>query len=449
MNFHPDFIARKERVNQWFAPARLGIFYHWGFFTGGGLTSCDATKHKPLRYKTVEELEAAAPDPELVAGNMVKTAKRIGAKYINYTCLHSNGGYGVMFPTKQKEFALKTRKDYLGALIEATHRAGLRLMIYMMMDYHNAVTPDGVYLKGVENQEQMRDLLGRLVTEIGERYDKSKIGGFWLDGGFTEPFLDFPAHIKSIFPNAMVTVNCCTFQEVKEMDYGTLEFVASDPVPAYNRPSGGTTVNAYCVGATLDDFIEDIPRCESWWYWDHKTPKMEQNAKNYLADRDFLLHEMISSLGQRGQWNYVLGIPIRLDGTVEEKYDPMFNRVEEFLSWGKEAIYNTRGGIKSPIRPGSFHGGGFCSVTQSLENPDSCYILVTDPPTVEKSGFFLTTEHLFGAFYTNGRVPVSIVDLRTKTEVEFTMPGGMGIYLDHVDWSDVREYGVKVLKVQF
>ena len=106
MNYHPDFIARKERVNQWFAPARLGIFYHWGFFTGGGLTSCDATKHKPLRYKTVEELEAAAPDPELVAENMVKTAKRIGAKYINYTCLHSNGGYGVMFPTKQKEFAI-------------------------------------------------------------------------------------------------------------------------------------------------------------------------------------------------------------------------------------------------------------------------------------------------------------------------------------------------------
>ena len=53
MNFHPDFIARKERVNQWFAPARLGIFYHWGFFTGGGLTSCDATKHKPDRKSVV------------------------------------------------------------------------------------------------------------------------------------------------------------------------------------------------------------------------------------------------------------------------------------------------------------------------------------------------------------------------------------------------------------
>ncbi|MBR2426767.1 MAG: alpha-L-fucosidase [Lentisphaeria bacterium] len=449
MNLNHDFSARKKRVNQWFAPARLGIFFHWGFFTGGGLTSHDKAMHKSLRYRTVDEFEAAAPDPEVVAENMVATAKRIGAKYINYTCMHCNGGYGVMFPTEQEEFVLKTEKDYLGALIEAAHRAGLRLMIYMMMSYHDAVTPDGVYLKNVNNQEQMRDLLGRLVAEIGERYDKSKIGGFWLDGGFTEPFLDFPAHIKSIFPDAMVTVNCCTFLEVKDVDFGTLEFVATEPVPVYNRPSGGTLVNSFGVGAPPDNFIEDIPHCESWWYWDEKTPLMVQNSKNYLEDPDFLLHEMISSIGQRGQWNYVLGIPVRLDGTVEEKYDPMFQRVEQFLSWGSEAVYNTRGGIKSPVRPGSFHGGGFCSVTQSLEDPDCCYILITDPPSVEKSGFFLQQEHLYGAFDTNGREPVSVEDLRTKQKISFTMPGGMGIYLEQLDWSDVREYGVKVLKVRF
>lgn len=449
MNFHNDFTERKKRVGKWFAPARLGIFFHWGFFTGGGLTAPDETSHRPLRYKNVDEFESAAPEPEVVAENMVAAAKRMGAKYINYTCFHCNGGYGVMFPTKQKEFMLKTRKDYLGALIEATHRAGLRLMIYMMMDYHCAVTPDGVYLKDVENQEQMRDLLGRLVAEIGERYDKSKIGGFWLDGGFTEPFLDFPSHIKSIFPDAMVTVNCCTFLEVKDMDFGTLEFVASDPVPAYNRPSGGTSVNQFGVGAALDDFIEDIPRCESWWYWDEKNSIMEQNSKNYLEDPDFLLHQMISSLGQCGQWNYVLGIPVRLDGTIEEKYDPMFSRVEQFLRWGKEAVYNTRGGKYSAIRPGSFHGGGFCSVTQSLEYPDTCYILITDPPKVEKSGFFLKPEHLYAAFYTNGKVPRSVQDLRTKSDVPFTMPGGMGIYLEDLDWSDIKVYGVKVLKVKF
>ena len=451
MKFNADYQARKERINRWYAPARLGLFYHWGLFTGGGMTTSSKNDYIPLTYSDINAFEAAAPEPEVVARNLVATAQKFGAKYINFTCLHSNDGYAVMFPSLQPEFMLKTNKDYLGAVIEESARSGIRLMIYIPMCSGHVNALGGPYLKGVASQSDARNLYGRLVAEIGERYDKSKIGGFWLDGGFTTPFLDFPAYIKTIFPEAVVNVNSCTFLEVKEVDFGVTEFTSSEPVPPYNRPSGLTAVNEYSIGAPPNDFIEDIPCCGSWWYWSDQSTSVAQNEKPYLDEPNFLLRQMISSLGQRGQWNFVLGIPIQLDGTLEAKYHPMFDRVEAFLRWGSEAVYNTTGGINSPIRPGSFHGGGFCSVTVSLDNPDICYILITEPPDANKSGFFLKPpdSEPYAAFFTNGLTPVRIHDMRTGRSLDFSMPGGMGFHLRNIDWSDVNKFGVKVLKVEF
>jgi len=453
MKHHPDYLARKECVNHWYAPARIGLFYHWGLFTGGGMTTADG-HFVPLRYKTVEEFEAAAPSPEAIAKNLFATARRFGAKYVNFTCLHAADGYAVMFPTKQPEFTLKTSKDYLGAVIEESARTGIRLIIYIPMCSAHVNAPEGPYMRGISNQREARGLYGRLVEEIGERYDKPKIGGFWLDGGFTEPFLDFPAFIKNVFPEAIVNVNSCTFLEVKEDDFSVTEFLDSAPVPPYNRPSALTKVNSYCIGAPPDDFNEDIPNCASWWYWEDRGPfRKEIGAKEkpYLDNPNFLLKQMISSLGQRGQWNFTFGIPVRLDGTLEEKYHPMFDKVERFMRWGSEAIYNTTGGKTSPIRPGFFHGGGFCSVTFPRENPKICYVLITEPPDAAKSGYFLVPPgpDPYAAFFTNGLEPIRVSDLRTGAAIDFDMPGGMGFHVRDMDWNDISEHGVKVLKVEF
>src|SRR5690606_31058778 len=98
-----------------------------------------------------------------------------------------------------------------------------------------------------------------------------------------------------------------------------------------------------------DDFNEDIPNCASWWYWKNRgrfAAGISNKEKPYLDDKFFLLKQLISSLGQRGQWNFTLGLPVLIDGTVEEMYWPMLDAVSEFLKWGSEAVYNTTGGIK-------------------------------------------------------------------------------------------------------
>jgi hypothetical protein len=32
-----EYQEREARVAQWYAPARFGLFCHWGLFTGGGI----------------------------------------------------------------------------------------------------------------------------------------------------------------------------------------------------------------------------------------------------------------------------------------------------------------------------------------------------------------------------------------------------------------------------
>ncbi len=453
MQLDQNYLIRRERVMKWYATSRIGLFYHWGLFSGGGATE-PGDKYVPLKYQTIEEFESAAQDPGCIARNMVRLAQKFGAKYINFTCCHGADGFAVMFPTRQPEFRLKTKKDYIGALIDECDRYGIKPIFYLSMICEPENLQDGPYMNGIDTQDKARELYGRLIEEIGERYNKSKIGGFWLDCGFTPPFFDFPAFIRKIFPEAVILVNSSTFIPVSSMDFSVTEFLATDPVPPYNRPSGLTRINNYSIAPPPDDFNEDIPCCGSWWYWENGSKfgdSILQKEKAYIDDPYFLLKQMICSLGQCGQWNFSFAIPVRLDGTIEDKYIPMFDKVENFLKWGSEAIYNTTGGKFSPIRPGYVHGGAFCSVTVSLKNKNICYVHVTELPEVITSEDSLNTfgSEQYAAFFSSGCKPARISDLRTGDILDFDMSGGMGFLLRNVDWSDIETYGVKVIKVEF
>lgn len=75
-----EYRERQRRVDAWYAPARFGLFFHWGMFTGGQGSSTG--KENPLRYNSVEDFEAAAKDPEELAANMVAVVKKAGARYL-------------------------------------------------------------------------------------------------------------------------------------------------------------------------------------------------------------------------------------------------------------------------------------------------------------------------------------------------------------------------------
>ena len=429
--------ARLDRLMKWYIPARVGIFYHYGLYTGGGNATSNPDWCRPLTYKTPEEFEAAAGDPETVAKNLVQNALDMGAKYLILTTIHTCGGLMMLYPTELPEFRRKTKQDYIGAYLRAARAAGLYPMLYYPGDCHNhdaeetrgavdpVMTPDGCV--------EFFEASVRVLDEWKERYG-DLIAGFWLDGGAPGHFSRLPAEIHKRFPDAIVTVNSRDQFDIDEQDMGTTEFYGEEPDPPYNR--AGSYRKKHLWGNCLppQDFNEDIPTPNGWWYQGPGTVEPE-----YLNDRFFLLRQMITSLGQHGMWNFAPGIGPMIDGSVPPELRPNFDAISDFLKWGGEAIYNTKGPAKTFFSPGFFdvrHSTGFYSVTTPLHDPNIFYVLVTEKP----SG-------AYALFETSGQEPKRITNLRTGKEIPFEM--WHGVILKDCDWSDVDERGVTVLKFEF
>jgi hypothetical protein len=431
MAFTDAHQRRKQQAAKWFAPARFGLFYHWGLYTGGACADW-----APLAYPDVDSFERAAPDPNAVAKNMVDAAVCCGARYITLTALHTSGAYCVLYPTQQPGFVLRTRLDYIGAFIREAARRSIKPILYVPPDVNHWNKMGGVWLEeGYRDEASFAKLIFGIVEELAGQHGNA-LGGFWIDG-MTGSLASLPARIHQLLPDSIVINNNNTFLYTADVDYGCTEFVGPHvPDPAYCRPVALRKVNDWNVAIPGSDFNEDIPTCNHWWHRDIPGP----NAEPYLADPNFLTRQMLSSLGQRGQWNFALGIGPMIDGRMPPVFEPSLNRLSEFMSWGGEAVYNTTGGEHGFIPPGWFNApwspGGFCSVTISLADPSVHYVIVTTAPPVPAAGF-----------HTGGRVPSRITDLRTGQKLSFDMHAGF--ILKEVDWSDVNRYGAKVLKVAF
>jgi hypothetical protein len=251
-------------------------------------------------------------------------------------------------------------------------------------------------------------------------------------------YRDLPAYIHEVAPRAIVINNNNTSLDIDDVDFGTTEFLAGEPTPAYCRPNALRRMEPrFKVSIPGADFNEDIPTCNEWW---HQGGELSAVARQYADDPNFLLRQMLSSLGQRGQWNFALGIGPLVDGTMPAPFRAGLARAAEFMQWGAEAVRNTTGGEGGILTPGWFtapwQNEGFCSVTRSLAQPEIYYVSVTTAPQTDAA-----------LFHTRGAAPRRITDLRSGTEVPFTMLAGA--YLTGIDWRDVEECGVKVFRFDF
>lgn len=427
---------RRQRMMAWFSPARLGLFYHWGLFTGGGSTEAGPMQ-RPLRYPTPTDLEAAAPDADAVAANLIDTAVRVGARYVTFTVLHTCAAYCVMYPTRVKAFALHTRVDYVGALVRAAGRAGIRVICYLPAggapgdptgDWKHGVLPE--YCNDAAFAPQFLSL----VTELHERYGDG-ISGFWLDGNNRE--WGTATLIRRHWPDAIVISNNDTGLTGADVDAAGLELVPDLCEPRYNRPDAYRKAHPqWFIFPAKRDFMEDIPTPNAWWHGAPHVSERQLRASDYVTDPTYLVKEMVSTLGQRGQWNYALGLGPRVDGTPPDLFGPMLQNLRAFMSWASPAIYGTTGGEGSRLQPGWSTFGGFYSVTVSHADPAVHYVFVTAVPRTERL-------HL----QTEGYTAESVTDLRTGQPVAFTNCGMVRID-DKTGWDDVATYGARVLVVR-
>ena len=155
------------RVMRWFAPARLGLFYHWGQYTGGGCSAppdWGGVWHQPFTHPTVADFEAAAGEPDDVARNMVDLAVYVGARYIIYTVMHPDDHYLPMYPSAVDGFVVTTTKDYLGAFLRECDRRGVQAILYIPGSPQYWHCQDGDWLKEGYRDEGYRTLLLGVVA---------------------------------------------------------------------------------------------------------------------------------------------------------------------------------------------------------------------------------------------------------------------------------------------
>lgn len=430
----PGFLMRKEyqerqrRVDQWYAPARFGLFYHWGMFTGS--QGSGLGHENPLRYESVAAFEEAAKDPEAIAANMVATAKKAGARYIIFTVIHSWSHYFVNYPSSVSGYNYKATKDYLGALVNRCHQEGIYLIIYMGPDSTHAWIKGGPYMtEEMRDQKNVFAAVTKMIHEIIDRYGE-KIGGFWFDGKYNDELGEL---VHTRLPRGIVIHNNETSLTSPNVDFGTTEFLYGPTDPDYNRPSGIIKPPPLRgVGPPKRDFNEDIPQAGGWWYKGLEDEFYRQLP--YVKDPTWLVKQMVSSLGQRRQWNFALGIGPMIDGKLPQCFKPMMENMGRFMAWAGESIYDTMGGEGSALNPGWFNAGAFGSVTVSRKNPRTLYIHVTTAPSKD----ILIVQN-------NGCNVASVVDLRTGNKVKFSDSGAL--ILQGVNWDDVAGYGDKVFKV--
>ena len=433
-----EFQERQRRVAAWYAPARFGLFYHWGMLTGSPGSSTHS--ENPLRYQTVAEFEAAARDPEAIAANMVATVKQAGARYLIFTVFHSCGRYFVTYPSKVAGYRWKATKDYFGALVNRCHQEGIPLIVYMGPDSTHAWITDGPHMtEEMRDQNNVFAAVTQMIHEIIDRHGE-KIGGFWFDGNYRDEMGDL---VHARLPRGVVIHNNESGWGLsRSVDFGTTEFLSGPADPEYSRPTGLVKQHPqWDMMNPIRDFNEDIPETGGWCY--EGRDEAFYRALPHVKDRTYLVKQMVSSLGQRRQWNFALGIGPMIDGTLPACFAPMIETTGRFLAWAGESIYDTMGGEGSAFNPGWFNKGAYGSVTVSRQDPRVHYILVTTAPA-----------HAHLVVQNNGYEVASVVDLRSGQPMEFgdSQVGGLVrgagmLGIRHVDWTDVSEYGAKVFKV--
>lgn len=181
----------------WLDEGKIGLMVHWGLSTGTVIN----WKIKPL-YTSIASFEKATESWS--ADSLVEEAKKIRAKYIVFASFHCGMGYLRAWRSEIPGTPV-THRDYLGELIGAAHRQGIKVVMYLTSTLHhyprypeniqNFVVDSKAYtayvtknnprlsrqeLEGFDLRRPLGD--GAFIFEnVGELVKNYAVDGFWLD----------------------------------------------------------------------------------------------------------------------------------------------------------------------------------------------------------------------------------------------------------------------------
>ena len=255
MNF--DYIRQFEKLG-------MGLFIHFGLYSGLGMGEWYQNAYN-VDKKEYEKLAKKFLVKKSWAKDLVKTSKKMRAKYIVITTRHHDG-FSLFDTCGLSDFDVMhslTNRDLIKEFVDECHKEGIVPFFYhTLLDWHN-----DDYKK---NFPKYIDYLIKSVELLCKNY--GKIGGFWFDGYWDKPNEDWQFDrlyqtIRKYQPEAIITNNTGLNNEGavthKEIDCVTFErgkpFALSDKDDKRRAGEVCESVNDHWGHANKDFNYKSLP----------------------------------------------------------------------------------------------------------------------------------------------------------------------------------------------
>jgi F5/8 type C domain/Alpha-L-fucosidase len=373
----------------WLRDSTAGLFMHWGMFTS------------PVHFDCAE-WEQAVTEGGWSADYWVDEARKLHTQYIVLATFHSRLGYARPWPSKIPG-SCATERDFLGELIRAARKQGLRVILYMTDD------PQWHDERGVESFDSAAysaykghavDLTTRegfgeysydLFFEVMREYPG--LAGFWIDNdnAYWERNHLYE-QIREIRPSWLLSNNN---EDTPIMDTVSNE-QKTGMTPYYDYPQA-----VWTPMPRLTEADYKLPTSGAWWY----------DGRDHPVDFKLALGRYLSNAGS--------SIKSLEDETpmVDGRFPPNQEAFNDFADtyldeiWGSIAHAEGGGYMYGGMQPGDWNNGAHGVITL---RGDRQFLHVLTPP---ESG---DTLRLRDAGYEVTRVE----DFRTGRRLRFSQADG-------------------------
>ena len=402
----------KHQTPEWFRDAKFGIWAHWGpqCVEGSGdwmarsmyIEGSREYKYHVEHYGHPSEFgfkdilplfKAEKWDPD----KLVERYKRCGAKYF-FVLGNHHDNYDLWDSKYQpwNSMNIGPQKDILDGWAKAAKKAGLPLGISFHADhawtwYEPAQRYDvngekaGVYYDGKLTKEDGKgkwwegydpQMLYQQNHEMSERgWSNSIIHKYWAwEKGVSIPSQDF---VTNFYNRALDAINRyqpdLIYYDAKQVPfYPISDCGLKITAHFYNKNPRAVVFGKDLKGSQRKAITWDVERgapngmieepwqtCNCIGGWHYTTSIYENNQYKTAA---MVVKQLVDIVSKNG--NLLLSIPLRADGTYDEKESKVLDDLEEWMTVNGESIFGTRPWKKFGEGPvaeghGDFNGFGF------------------------------------------------------------------------------------------
>ena len=333
----------------------FGLFVHFGVYSvlGKGEWSKSILNIPDAEY---EKLIKRFKVNKNWAGELVKTAKEAGAKYVTLTTRHHDG-FSLYDTCGLNEYDAPHSacgRDLIKEFVEVCNEGGVVPFFYHTgLDWHN---PDYK-----NNFPAYIDYLVKSIEILCTKY--GKVGGFWFDGKWDKPNADWQEDrlyktIRTYQPEAMIINNTGLSElgkvEHREIDSVTFERGKPCRTDSEDRPRAGEMCQV------LNDH---------WGY--------AKEDCNYKSVKE-LIENLVDC--RSNDCNFLLNTGLKGNGSVNETDGRLLREIGKWLKANKSFIYEAKA-----MKENS--GGAIM-----LQGEKCCYAVIKDVPMSADPNVTLTSE---------------------------------------------------------